>query len=161
MNDWQIDQFNEYMIRLKNDGNMLVLQPPSEGGYNFEEYDESGEHSLIWNGDVVRLIVTKFEEDGNIKMEITNPTNGFPIAMFNGLRTELFDDLAARAAAMETRSAQAQQPADRPSAAPAAGGRKTFKKKRLMSKKYCKKTPCKRMGFTQKASCRPYKNCYQ
>lgn len=42
------------------------------------------------------------------------------------------------------------------------GKRKTrrFKKKRLMSKAYCKKTPCKRMGFTQKASCRPYKNCY-
>jgi hypothetical protein len=48
------------------------------------------------------------------------------------------------------------------SAAAAAGRRKTrrFKKKRLMSKAYCKKTPCKRMGFTQKASCRPYKNCY-
>ena len=45
--------------------------------------------------------------------------------------------------------------------APAAGGRRrTFKKNRLMSKKYCKKTTCKRMGFTQKASCRPYKNCY-
>ncbi len=42
------------------------------------------------------------------------------------------------------------------------GGRtRRFKKKRLMSKAYCKKTPCKRMGFTQKASCRPYKNCYQ
>ena len=46
-------------------------------------------------------------------------------------------------------------------AAAAGGRRKTFKKKRLMSKKYCRKTPCKRMGFTQKASCRPYKNCYQ
>jgi hypothetical protein len=48
-------------------------------------------------------------------------------------------------------------------AAAAAGRRKTrrFKKKRLMSEAYCKKTPCKRMGFTQKASCRPYKNCYQ
>jgi len=46
-------------------------------------------------------------------------------------------------------------------AAVAGGRRKTFKKKRLMSKKYCKKTPCRRMGFTQKASCRPYKNCYQ
>ena len=48
-------------------------------------------------------------------------------------------------------------------AAVAAGRSKTrrFKKKRLMSKAYCKKTPCKRMGFTQKASCRPYKNCYQ
>lgn len=45
-----------------------------------------------------------------------------------------------------------------------SGGRKTrrrFKKKRLMSRKYCKKTPCRRMGFTQKASCRPYKNCYR
>jgi hypothetical protein len=30
-----------------------------------------------------------------------------------------------------------------------------------MSRKYCKKTPCRRMGFTQKASCRPYKNCYK
>jgi len=39
------------------------------------------------------------------------------------------------------------------------GRRKT--RKRLMSRKYCKKTPCRRMGFTQKASCRPYKNCYQ
>ena len=38
--------------------------------------------------------------------------------------------------------------------------RRRFKKKRLMSRKYCKKTPCRRMGFTQKASCRPYKNCY-
>ena len=47
-------------------------------------------------------------------------------------------------------------------AAAAAGRRKTrrFKKKRLMSRKYCKKTPCGKMGFTQKASCRPYKNCY-
>jgi phage gpG-like protein len=40
------------------------------------------------------------------------------------------------------------------------GGTRRFKKKRLMSRKYCKKTPCRRMGFTQKASCRPYKNCY-
>lgn len=48
------------------------------------------------------------------------------------------------------------------SAAAAAGKRrKTFKKKRLMSRKYCKKNPCRKMGFTQKASCRPYKNCYK
>jgi hypothetical protein len=40
---------------------------------------------------------------------------------------------------------------------PSGGRRKT---RRLMSKAYCKKTPCKKMGFTQKASCRPYKNCY-
>ena len=46
---------------------------------------------------------------------------------------------------------------------PSGGRRKTrrFKKKRLMSKAYCKKTPCKKMGFTQKASCRPWKNCYR
>lgn len=31
---------------------------------------------------------------------------------------------------------------------------------RRMSKKYCKKTTCRKMGFSQKASCRPYKNCY-
>jgi hypothetical protein len=34
------------------------------------------------------------------------------------------------------------------------------KTRRKMSRKYCKKTPCRKMGFSQKASCRPYKNCY-
>lgn len=38
---------------------------------------------------------------------------------------------------------------------------KEFKKPRKYSKSYCKKTPCDKMGFTQKASCRPYKNCYK
>jgi len=42
-----------------------------------------------------------------------------------------------------------------------SGGRRKTKKNRLMSKAYCKKTPCKKMGFTQKASCRPWKNCYR
>jgi hypothetical protein len=48
------------------------------------------------------------------------------------------------------------------SALPKGGRRKTrrFKMPRLMTRKYCKKTPCRRMGFTQRASCRPYKNCY-
>jgi hypothetical protein len=41
--------------------------------------------------------------------------------------------------------------------APAAGG---FKKPRKYSRKYCKKTPCRKMGFTQRSSCRPYKNCF-
>ena len=36
--------------------------------------------------------------------------------------------------------------------AAAAGGRK-------MSRKYCKKTPCRKMGFSQRASCHPYKKC--
>ncbi len=36
-----------------------------------------------------------------------------------------------------------------------------YKGKRKMSKSYCEKTPCKDMGFSQKASCRPYKNCYK
>jgi len=36
-----------------------------------------------------------------------------------------------------------------------------FKKPRKYSKSYCKSTPCNKMGFTQKASCRPYKNCYK
>lgn len=38
---------------------------------------------------------------------------------------------------------------------------KEFKKPRKMSKSYCKSTACKDMGFSQKASCRPYKNCYK
>lgn len=36
-----------------------------------------------------------------------------------------------------------------------------FRKPRKMGKSYCEKTPCKNMGFSQKASCRPYKNCYK
>ena len=36
-----------------------------------------------------------------------------------------------------------------------------FSKPRKYSESYCKKTPCGDMGFTQKASCRPYKNCYK
>jgi|TARA_B110000503_G_scaffold143752_1_gene248025 hypothetical protein len=31
---------------------------------------------------------------------------------------------------------------------------------RKMSKSYCESTSCREMGFSQKASCRPYKNCY-
>lgn len=37
----------------------------------------------------------------------------------------------------------------------------TFKFPRKFSKAYCLDTSCKKMGFTQKASCRPYKNCYK
>jgi hypothetical protein len=36
-----------------------------------------------------------------------------------------------------------------------------FKKPRKYGKSYCEKTPCGSMGFSQKASCRPYKNCYK
>lgn len=36
-----------------------------------------------------------------------------------------------------------------------------FKFPRKWSKKYCKKTSCKKMGFSQRSSCRPYKNCYK
>ena len=39
--------------------------------------------------------------------------------------------------------------------APAAGG-----KRRKMGRKYCKKTTCRKMGFSQRSSCRPYKNCF-
>lgn len=39
--------------------------------------------------------------------------------------------------------------------------RKHFKFPRKYSKSYCRKTSCKKMGFTQRSSCRPYKNCFQ
>jgi len=32
---------------------------------------------------------------------------------------------------------------------------------RRFTRKQCKKFKCSKMGFTQKASCRPYKNCYR
>ena len=36
-----------------------------------------------------------------------------------------------------------------------------YKKPRKYNQTYCEKTPCHKMGFSQKASCRPYKNCYR
>lgn len=42
---------------------------------------------------------------------------------------------------------------------PAIGARR-FRMPRKMSRAYCKKTPCRKMGFTQRSSCRPYKNCF-
>lgn len=38
---------------------------------------------------------------------------------------------------------------------------RTYMFPRRFSKTYCKKRACKEMGFTEKASCRPYKNCYR
>jgi hypothetical protein len=38
---------------------------------------------------------------------------------------------------------------------------KIFSYPRKWSKEYCKKTSCKKMGFSQRASCRYYKNCYK
>lgn len=46
---------------------------------------------------------------------------------------------------------------------PTGGNRRKtrrYKMPRKMSRAYCKKTPCRKMGFTQKASCRPWKNCF-
>ena len=85
---------------------------------------------------------------------VVSKTTGFAFADAAGvLKTQQATsaaaaDYAARQGNMGTQSSR--------------GGRtrRRFKKKRLMSRKYCKKTPCRRMGFTQKASCRPYKNCY-
>jgi hypothetical protein len=44
-----------------------------------------------------------------------------------------------------------------------AGGAKKKKRRagRRFTRKQCKKFKCAKMGFTQKASCRPYKNCYR
>ncbi len=51
-----------------------------------------------------------------------------------------------------------------PGGEPAGGAKKKNKKKtagRRFTRKQCKKFKCAKMGFTQKASCRPYKNCYR
>lgn len=44
---------------------------------------------------------------------------------------------------------------------PPGGAKKNKKGGRRFTRKQCKKFTCKKMGFTQKASCRPYKNCYK
>ena len=43
------------------------------------------------------------------------------------------------------------------------GEKKNKKKRKRTSKSYCKSTPCKKMGFTQKASCKSQKikDCYR
>lgn len=38
---------------------------------------------------------------------------------------------------------------------------KTYKFPRRFSRSHCMSKPCNKMGFTEKASCRPYKNCYR
>lgn len=38
---------------------------------------------------------------------------------------------------------------------------RAYKYPRRFSRMYCMKKPCRKMGFTLKASCRPYKNCYK
>ena len=43
----------------------------------------------------------------------------------------------------------------------AAKARFESKGGRRFTRKQCKKFKCKTMGFSQKASCRPYKNCYK
>jgi serine/threonine protein kinase len=39
--------------------------------------------------------------------------------------------------------------------------KKNAKYPRKWSKEFCKRTPCNHMGFSQRASCRYYKNCYK
>ena len=55
------------------------------------------------------------------------------------------------------------QPVPPPGGEPAGGAKKNKNKKggRRFTRKQCKKFRCAKMGFTQKASCRPYKNCYR
>jgi len=48
-----------------------------------------------------------------------------------------------------------------PTTSTQGGALRKYKFPRRFSKKYCMKTSCKKMGFTQRASCRPYKNCYR
>lgn len=155
---WILERFDGSMIRLKNGNNILVLQAKPGGAYDFEEYEQDGGHSLKWEGDVCVLIVTKYDEDNSVTVEITQRNNGFPIALMVNQHPALWDEFKAYSEEQGGQPIEDGEPED-----PTSGGRrrKTFRKPRLMSKKYCKKTPCRKMGFTQKASCRPYKNCYQ
>lgn len=41
------------------------------------------------------------------------------------------------------------------------GGKFDKRLSRKWSKAYCKRTSCEKMGFSQRASCRPFKNCYK
>ena len=38
--------------------------------------------------------------------------------------------------------------------------KRVWKFPRRFTRKHCMKKPCRKMGFTEKASCRPWKNCY-
>ena len=155
--EWSINRFTSKVIQLTSGLNALALHAEESGSLDFQEHSEPGEETLIWSGDVANLYVSK-TDDGNVKMEFTQKNNSFVIALFNGLHPAFFDEMKARQENIQKATEDIMKIADRPPAAPAAGG---GRKTRKMSKKYCKKTACKRMGFSQKASCRPYKNCYQ
>ena len=131
MDGWKIDRYNESMIRVTKGEMLFTLQgKPNGGGFEFEQFEEGGEDHLIWDGQVCRLHVTK-QEDGNIKFEITQP-NGFPVVLMNGLPVALFAELKTKA----TAGADVQRPAARPSAAPAAGGRRKTRKVRRSRAKW-------------------------
>lgn len=83
---------------------------------------------------------------------------------FEAFRTEETDMIKEATEIGETfdsrmKEALAHQSTLKVSSSPAAGG-KRWKMPRKMTRRYCRKTSCRKMGFTQKASCRPWKNCY-
>jgi len=41
------------------------------------------------------------------------------------------------------------------------GNIKTWKFPRKFSRSHCIRKTCKQMGFTERSSCRPYKNCFR
>ncbi len=101
-------------------------------------------------------IKPKIEEwDGAFRAVPTESIAASDAAASTGeLMKQLFTALAAR------RDELGLSARDYPVAAAAAGGKRKWKMPRKMSRKYCKKTPCRKMGFTQRSSCRPYKNCF-
>ena len=108
------------------------------------------------NAELMKVKAAKLKElPPHNQASVVSKTTGFAFSdAADVLNTQRATSAAAAASAASQRNMGTQS---------LRGGLKTrrrFKKKRLMSRKYCKKTPCRRMGFTQKASCRPYKNCY-
>ena len=78
----------------------------------------------------------------------------------NELRAQLKGKEAENELLAELKEAENATPINTSIYANLGGAVHKYKFPRRFSKKYCMKTSCKKMGFTQRASCRPYKNCY-
>lgn len=109
--------------------------------------------------------VTPTQTVGQLKDLIGQQTGTRPKELYE-FQTQLTDDSATLGSyglkQGRTHYLHGEAADQEPTASPDGGRRrrKSYKMPRKMSRKYCKKTPCKKMGFTQRSSCRPYKNCF-
>lgn len=145
----------EHLLAAAEEGELDMVQKLLDKGADINFRGESGETALIAAALMLHLEVIKLLlEKGADKTIKANPGGDF----------EGMNALETAQEATRVRTENANGPEVVRLLESTGGGKKRAKKQytfpRKFSWKKCKKTPCKKMGFTQKASCRPFKNCY-